>query len=411
MPLQVQAAHGQYSLGTRITSYDNINQLSTSPGKEVSESVKGDLSLSEKTAEVDANLDMSIEAINFEKNQVDDETVYSLFSDFLYSISPNNFEWYVSEIYTQTPIDALVGDVSTNRQYANVFSTGPNYNIRINPVNSLNFQLRAGDYRYEIGDANNKRVSGLAAWPVNISPALVVGLNYELESVFFDSPISYEDYTRRDYYLSVDYTRGYNIYELEYGRLNIDYDNSDSTEDSRYMLAIETVRTSESRVRIELSRSVMDTASLLESQIGSEVQFYRLTTTSSDLFSSRLLRLTYSHDISVGGFVLQLESEESRYERQVEEDFDRAGAVLRVDLHESATSSIAFESRYYNIDRFNTTPVRGIDDYYYSLTYTYNIRRNVAIDFQAIYQERTSLVSEEAFNDTRYSVSLVYTSI
>lgn len=406
----VYAVDVSYSAATEITSYENLNLQYQSPGNELSESIRASLSISENTADLVSNLNFEIESINFKENQANDETVFSLLADALLSLSPNRFEWFVSEVYAQTPIDSLIGDISTNRQAASAFSTGPNYHIRINQSNMLTFEVRAGNYQYEIDDADNNRLSGQAIWSLTVNPHLEFSFNYEVESVNFTTENIYVDYERHDSFFAIDIRRGFNLYEVEIGMTNIDYSNTEATNEPRYLLAVETIRNSLSSLRLEAYRSITDTANLLESQIGEELHFYNLTSTNSDLFVSDVIRVVYNHELSLGSYTIQLNTESNEYENLLQENFDRHGAILRFEWFIRQDKSISFESRFYNIDRYNVAPQSEVNDYYYSLGYRYNANRNIVLNYQASYQERDSINILETYTDTRFMVSLIYTT-
>lgn len=410
IPFKVEAIDVDYSAAIEIASYDNLNLLNQSPGTELSKAVRGEISITENTADLDANFELGVESITFREGQASDETVVSLMLDCLVSISPSIFEWYVSEIYAQTPIDVLMGDVSLNRQDASAFSTGPNYHIRINRANLLTLESRVGNYQYEISDADNNRISGAVIWSLRINPALTMALNSELQSVQFGNQIVYQDYNRYDYFLELIYRRGFNQYTLEVGQTNLEYDYSEATDELRYLLAVETIRTSVSRLRLEVSHEVADTASQLESLIGEDFGFYNLAPTSSDLYVNELFRLTYNQDLSLGNYSIQISAESNKYERQFIEDYDRYGLILRAEWFLRQDAAITFDSRFYNIQRYNVIPESEVDDYYYGLGYRYNARRNVVINYQAIYQERDSINFAETYKDMRFLISLIYTS-
>ena len=411
-------SHGQgfatdveYSAALEAAYYSNINQLNVSPGEEISETLRGELSVREDTVELNANLDMQIAAINFENDQSDNEVTYSLLADALISLEPNRFEWYVSEIYTQTPIDTLVGDISANRQYANAFSTGPNYIIRINRTNLLTLEARVGDYQYEINNADNNRGSVNAIWALSISPYFNLSTNLELESVVFSSDAIYEDYERINFLFSGRYVRGFSTYEGEIGQTVINYQDSESSDELVYSFSVETSRTSSSRLRLEVGRSIFDTASVLEYQIGEDVQFYNYSTTSSDLYASEMLMLGYNQEVSQGSYQLQLSSESNRYDRQVLENIDRLGGIFRYERNVGRTSNIALEARAFNLKRVSTIPQQKVRDYFYGITYRYDIRRNVVLSFQATQQTRDSAIETEDYEDERFIVSLIYSSL
>lgn len=408
---QLQATEVNYLASIQLANYSNINQVNQAPGAEFSESVRGEISIREDTSDVRAVFDMYVESINFEEDFADDETVYSLLADLLVSIDANRLEWYISGVYTQTPIDTLIGDIQTNRQYASAFSTGPNYLVRINRVNMLALEARVGRYEYEINNADNNRFSGAAIWSIKINPSIDFAVNFENESVVFDKGLIYKDYNRYNFFLSASNTLGVNTYDLELGQSKVNYDDSSSPEELIFLLSAETRRTSSSRLRLELGRSFIDSAMALESQIGGDVQFYTLSSASSDLYVNKIIRLIYGREFNVGGYEIQLISEENRYQQQIQEDYDRQGAIFRLTWNTSRTSNFILESRSYSSKRINSLPEQDIDEKFYSLSYSYSIRQNIALELQAIHQNRDSTINIEDYDDTRYLVSLVYRSL
>jgi len=162
VPFSLSATELDYSVGLTVSKYDNLNLEPNPTQGGVSESIVGGIILAEDTANLVANIDASLQLINYDDNQTQDESIGHLVANALWVLSPGHYEWFFSDTYTQTLVDSFDGDTPANRQNVNAFSTGPNIAFKIDSTNNFNIEARVETISFEnnqsVIDADNDRV-------------------------------------------------------------------------------------------------------------------------------------------------------------------------------------------------------------------------------------------------------------
>ena len=153
------AAKVNYNVDLSLTHYDNINQELNPPSDEWVEEITGRVMVRENSSKLVSNVNASLSALHYQNQQQEDAITGELYADALWIVKPKHFEWYALDVFTQTVINPLQSNTQSNRQDTNTFSTGPNYYIRINKLNNLNLEARAGRVTYSDTNEDNNRAS------------------------------------------------------------------------------------------------------------------------------------------------------------------------------------------------------------------------------------------------------------
>lgn len=103
-------------------------------------------------------------------------------------------------MYRQITIDSLLPDTPDNEQNTNALSTGPNYRLHVNRHNNIDLEGRYETFYFEQTNADNDRLNAAARWLYEQTSIFTLGVNYEMESVFFDTNDIY-NYDRYDVFL------------------------------------------------------------------------------------------------------------------------------------------------------------------------------------------------------------------
>lgn len=407
----VYAIDVTYGVDLSLARFDNINRQQTPPAeKEWVETVTGRLNLVENSADLTANANLSVSSINYRNDQVQDTTVTNLILNSLWIIQPRHFEWFLSDVFTQTVVDPLASNTQSNRQDANAFLTGPNYYWRLNSRHNINFEARLGSIRFENQAGDNDRLTTATRWQYLVNSALTMRLNLEIDKIDLKDDTQ-SDYTNSNLYLSADYTRGRNTFEAEAGITRIDYDSQDDSTGQRYRLAVDNQRTRTSNIRLEYSRLKTDTGTQLftaTSGTGS-IGGVAGSSVANDVFTSENYLLNYNKTLVSGSYRINLSRNELRYETQITLDTIRDAASLQGTYNFSQTSSFTLEGTRTDTTFTNQTPERKDKDYLLRASYIYNVSQELRLSLVYETNERKSTDITSQYEDKSITVTLSYT--
>jgi len=402
----LQATEFNYNARIATSYYENINRVQEPESDEVSKSIEGGISIAEDTSSLIADISAEFEALKYENQQVDDQTVGHLNSDVLWFINPGQFEWFISDVLTQTSIDSLLSDAPSNSQNVNAFSTGPNYIMRFNRLYGLGFQARYSDINYEESDLDNDRLLGALSFTYNINSLAEVSLNYHSQVVSFNNDVINDDYNRNDLFIRFDYQGRLRVVEFELGLTAIGFDESEDTKKYGYKLLINNQITRNSSFQFQAARYLNDVnIGLLGGSDQSTV-----VVSSSDVFINNDYRISYSRESGFGNDAFSIYSNSANYNQQDNLDQKVKGLILLKSINLFRSSRLAFEVAYSNTVFENLDPKRTDDNARYGIRYSYAARRNVTLSLELISESLKSNVLDRNYEDSRAVLSLSYSS-
>ena len=406
----VIAATMDYNAMVSISHYENILRVNTPVDSELSESLRVGLMFSDDTADLTTELVAEYEVIDYRNNSVDDQNVGHLNSILLWKISPEYFEWYVSDIFTQTSIDSTLSDTPSNRQDANAFSTGPNYSIRFNQRYMMDLQLRYNNIYFEQSDYDNNRVTANVSMMYDVNSLIDVSLSLNSQAVDYDNNTINDNYNRYDLFARLEYIRGLNTVDIELGNTSIDLDNDSRINETRYRLSVDNRRSSNSGIQLQAIRQVDDTSSSLLEVESSGADQYAINTSGSDVYTTTENRLIYTKAFHIGEFILSLYRTKVDYRELNTQDQDVKGVTVMNTIDTSRSSRVALGVSRLDIVYDYSVPDR-VDSYSsYSIRYTYTARRNIDLDlgFESISNNSNSDVY--SYDDNIIMLSLIYST-
>lgn len=406
--LKIHAAEVNYSLGSSVTSYDNVNLVRNPTKQEIATSLWGALTITENTANLRYDINSRLQSTDYMNNQADNENLGRLSATSTWIIKPGFFEWYLNDTFTQTTIDPYLANTPSNRQNANALSTGPNYYFRFNARNNLNLEARVENYDYA-ENIDSNRASGAARWIYRADSALNLSLNYEfLKAMFTDSENN--NYNRQDTYIRADYHRHTNIFTMEVGGTRVNNENVEDFNNSRYMVSITNQRTRTTNIQLSYEHSLSDTGTELLDKGVFNVNNDTVETTSNDTYLSDSTRMTYSNQTSYGNFSIDALYSDRTYTRQIELDnIYKAATITNIwELHRA--SRLVLSARLSDTFYSNLSPTREDKDSTYEISYYYSARRNINIRTRIASIKRDSSIDAFSYEDTQYMIGLEYLS-
>lgn len=415
---ELHSTEVDYGVSVNQTSFENINRLTESqnPEKEFANSIRGRMRIAENTGKLTAQLDGSIETINYVNNIVDDRNLLNLSAQALMRVQPGQFEWMFSDVFSQIAINVLEADSIPNQQDVNIFTTGPNYLVRLNSKNSLRFELRYLSSRFEVRTTNSDRYISriIEQHAVNSNFKILFNFNNELvrfkgEQIGVDNSLN-TDYLRNDVFLTLEYSKFNSLSSFEIGSTDVFFEG-DTVKDQnlvRYAVSSLYNNTRTSSILFRANRSVEDRAI----NAGNFALNNTLNTNTSavDLYLIESVRVLYNKIFSLGSISIDPYITRVRYNVQKNLNIHGKGLNLRSEFNLSGRSRFSFDMLFIETDYDNIEPKRIDNDTTYRFLYNYRVRRNVnaTIGYTSLQRESTNL--NFSYEDARIFVSLEYTS-
>jgi hypothetical protein len=175
------AAQLNFGAGYRAEYSDNLNRASSDRGDltDLTHILNGQFSFLENTNTIVARLNGSLESRRYQDDTFDPQTYYRLDAYGELFIWDRTFSWVAADGYRTLQVDPLLPDTPVNRTDSNVWATGPNFYLRLSPVDTAVFEGRYGRTWVENQSVDNSRVSYATRWVHRHSSLNTSSLNFE----------------------------------------------------------------------------------------------------------------------------------------------------------------------------------------------------------------------------------------
>jgi hypothetical protein len=402
----LQAGEFAYGLGYRVEHSDNIARVSTNEKSDTIHSLSTGFAYQESSIDLVAHIVAQATYNTYQKNSFGDETLFDLDSSAVWTISPRRFLWTLVDRSTQGLVDSTSADTPANRTNFNVLSTGPDFYLRISPVQTLSFGARASDVYTGQANFDNKRFRGTAGWLYQSSPITTLSLNYQAEKVKYDDPLLYDDYTNEEIFLRADFRPSRSQYLIDLGVTNINYNRGNDVSGSLTRLSWVRQSTPESTfgvsIRKEFSdagRAALDTAMPVSQGVASTVN--------GDVYTTKGGNVFYTHRGSQLGVQFQAEKRKLDYETTPQDRDETYGFLELKYFFVRATTVALFteytRTKYLNIVLRNTDQTIGIRIDHY-------MTRSVNLGLEGRRIDRTSTDPSASYIDNRVLFTIQYSS-
>lgn len=165
------AQDATYALTAGARYSDNIERSTVGEISDTAIVAGLQLGINREGSKLAASIGAGLEYLNYLDNDFRDEVVGSLNANLTFALVPDRFQWVVQDMFGQTRIDRSFAESPSNRQYSNVFTTGPDWRIPLGERSQLRLEARWSDVRYETTEADNQRYSGTVTLSRAMSPA------------------------------------------------------------------------------------------------------------------------------------------------------------------------------------------------------------------------------------------------
>lgn len=413
----LQAGQFAYGLGYTATRSDNITRDNANERSETVHTYLAGFSYLENTADIVARIFAQASYYDYQDDIFDDESVYNLNSSLLWTISPQRFTWTVEDAYEEKRISATTADTPDNRTDVNVFSTGPDLYLRLNPVNTLAFGARAENVSAGESNIDNDRLNASARWLYEANSYSTYSLNLEATDVNYDDSITNTDYARRDFFVRADYRPSRSQYLLDYGATKINPDRGEELDGTLTMLSWIRQLTNESSFGLSASREFADTgtdilAASTAAGLSMGTPVSTTTTLSSDVvtgdvYYAKRANLFYTRRGGSFWVNLSASTQDLDFETTAQDRKEKIG-FLELDYFYTGTTSIKFFTEQTRIEYLNF--FREDTDRNSGIRLGYRVSRRIGLELEGRRVDRTSTDPTAEFEENRAFLSIIYSS-
>ena len=407
---QVKAADVSFGLDFILAKHDNVNLDLISAGDEWVNTITGTIGVIENSSNLIADVNASVSVLNYKNDPSQDTTELNLALNTLWIVNPNRFEWLVSDVYTQTLINPLLSDSQSNREDINIFTTGPNYYLRLNSQHNINFDARFENIYYSSTNGDSDRISTALGWEYRVNSALTNSLNAEFSTLDYkDNTLN--DYGRNDLFVRVAYQRGRNRFIAEAGVTKLEFESQDDFSEPRYLLSIQNQRTVNSDVFLEFSHRISDEATeIIDDALDPLADSATSTSVGTDIFLEDNINIRYNKTTNRFGFFAEIEGVKRNYATQDLLDIHSFQVSIQPTINFSQTASLNLEAMQLTTLYDNSILDREDVDTTYILSYNNSFSRNLRWSLSVETEQRKSTVPLFDYEDNRILATLSYIS-
>lgn len=407
---QVKAADVSFGLDFILAKHDNVNLDLIPTGDEWVSTITGTIGVIENSSNLIADVNASVSVLNYKNDPSQDTTELNLALNTLWIVNPNRFEWLVSDVYTQTLINPLLSDSQSNREDINIFTTGPNYYLRLNSRHNINFDARFENIYYSSTNGDSDRISTALGWEYRVNSALTNSLNAEFSTLDYkDNTLN--DYGRNDLFVRVAYQRGRNRFIAEAGVTKLEFESQDDFSEPRYLLSIQNQRTVNSDVFLEFSHRISDEATeIIDDALDPLADSATSTSVGTDIFLEDNINIRYNKTTNRFGFFAEIEGVKRNYATQDQLDIHSFQVSIQPTINFSQTASLNLEAMQLTTLYDNSILDREDVDTTYILSYNNSFSRNLRWSLSVETEQRKSTVPLFDYEDNRILATLSYIS-
>lgn len=412
----LQAGEFASGVGYMGQHSDNITRVSTNEQSDWVDSLLAGFAYQERTVDLVARVLAQATYNNYRNETFDDETLYELNSFAVWTISPRRFFWTVQDDYQQGLLNSILPSTPANRTNVNVFSTGPDVFLRLAPVHTLTFGVRAGDVYTDEANADNTRFNGLAGWMYQSSPRTTLSLNYQILDVNYDDSALNNSFTNQGYFFRIQFRPTRSQYSLDLGNNNVSFDRGDDVKGTLARFSWIRESTPQTSYGASVKREFSNTASDIQAAGMSAADAAGLPSIpppisqaviTGDVYETKGGTIFYTHRGSQIDVQFQAGRRELDYVTNLLDNKETSGRLqIGYSFSVSSTATLFTEytrTEYLDFIQRNTDQNSG-------LRFNHNFTRKVSMGLEAIRSERRSTDSTMDYVDNRVLLTIIYSS-
>ncbi len=405
VPAVSSAVDFGYGLGYRAEHSNNMALVSANPSTDWLNVAQAEFALQElDSPNVTGRLYSKLEYDNYVHHTFDNQTLFFLNSAGTWSISPQRLTWTAEDYYGQIPINPFAVNTPNNMQNVNVFSTGPNLFLRMDPLNTLELGARYGNYHADTGSTNSNRGSAFAGWFYQLSPITVLSLNYQGEHAGYTSSAVGSGYTRNDLFARMAMRRPYGALIMDLGNTWLQQTNVADISGIYARLLASQQLTEASTVSFTATSTLTDTAdTILAAQgVGAVTSG---TIVGTDIYRLKHADVAYTHRRTYGTDRIRIFSERlDYYTAPLDQELTGADADMGFQLTGTLLGSIYgryVRTRYFANSGVNRDGQEGV-------RLAYETRPNLFLGLEGRLTRRQSTIPGSSYSEARVILSITY---
>lgn len=407
-----RAAEITSNVGYALEYTDNARLVPDSTQEEWTNVASAGLSLLENSASLSARIRAQAEYRDYKNDIFSDETVLNLNSSILWRISPDRFTWMAEDFLTQSAIQSLEPDTPSNRQQVNVFTTGPDFRLRLSPVHALQLGARYTRNTYETSDLDNTRNSGVASWIFQSSPRTSFSVNYNAQTVDYDDAIRNPNFDRYDTFLQIAHELSRDQLVMNAGTTSLQRNNVPDVDGSSgrfsWMHQVSPVSTFALSISSELS-DVGREALIAGEAAALGQQPVPGASITGDVFRAKNASVNFTHHRELGSDVVGLFKSRNEYKFSPSEE-ERKGGNVEIGYELSGNRAASVFAAYAKTESTVITPATIFTDKNYGLRFTYHFTKNLNLGLVLSRNQRDSANAFEEYTERRAKLTLSYSS-
>lgn len=194
----LQAADVDYGFSAGIEQTDNIERIDTNGSDETIVRVGFDLNTSGESKRYTYDLNAYGQLLSYLNDTFSDEFLPAITFSGRGEIIPGRFAWIVDDRYGQIVRNTFNPDNPANRDDTNVFSTGPEFTLRLGSTTSMVLSARYINNFFDKQNIDNDRMTASVAMLRRFSPARSGSFVVSTERVEYDSSAAGSDFDRQE---------------------------------------------------------------------------------------------------------------------------------------------------------------------------------------------------------------------
>lgn len=404
----VKAIDLTYEVNSNIEYSDNVRRANENPINTWTGIVGASANYSQQASNYAINIRPEFLYRNYRNEQLEDRLYLDLDATLLLDLKPNSFLWSFENYLTQTTVDIMEPDTPFNLQQTNLFSTGPDFNYRINKGRNIEFRLRYLDFYYEISNTDNKRFGVLTSIKSNRDAVTQNSINFDYVVVKYQDGINNDDYNRADAYFSQEKIYENTEYRIDLGYTGIKRRNSGNLGGAMANLRIEKDINSRSGVFVagyvqytDSSRNFLFSRAYRDNinPIGAAVTSY--------IYYEKLLSVQYRWSGTVNNWNFDYSYSDQDYggrNNDLDRRFQQAGILYTRNI--SVLMSMGLSARFTKTNYLNYDSEDK--DKEISASIQYRLSRSFTSMFQYSRSTRDSTEIARNYLENRAVLSLVY---
>jgi hypothetical protein len=404
------ASESSFSLGYTLDYSDNALLVHTNQKEEWTHVLSAGLSYLENSKAIDARVQAQAAYRKYKNNIFADDTVLGLNANLLWRISPDRFSWTLEDYLTQTAIQSLRPDTPSNRQQTNVFTTGPDFKLRLSPVQVLQFGVRHTRNTYETSDLDNTRNSGAVKWIYQSSPSTTLSLNYDAQKVNYDNEILNPNFDRQDAFLGIEKRLSSNFFVLNAGATSIQREKVPDVDGSLGRFSWTRLVSPVSTFALSISSELSDVGreALAAGQTAPpNQQSVPGASVTGDVFRAKNASVTFTHRRVFGSDVIEMFKSKNEYKLSHAEEERKGGSFdISYELSEALAASVF--ARYVKTESAVVTPAAVFTDKNYGLRFSDRLTRNLNLGLVLSQNRRDNVDILQSYTERHAMLTLSY---